>query len=154
MPDAPDHSKAYSEACSALRHYSNASLAVRSASVVQGLAILFPWAYALTQPQPKPFYAVALPLAGLVFTLLLYRFHLGYFRAAAFFYDAAAHIERKLFDEGCRPIAAYNLHHEELYKSAWSRFTILNAPFTLISVFFGAALITDVFMFVFHIKVA
>jgi hypothetical protein len=148
-----DQTKAYSEACNALRHYSNASLAVRSASIVQGLAIMFPWAYALTQPQPKAFYAFALPIAGLIFTALLYRFHLGYFRSTSFFYDAAGQMERKLFDEDCRPIAAYNLRHDEIYKSAWSRFTILNAPFTLIGLFFVAGLIADVIIFLFHIKV-
>jgi len=78
---------------------------------------------------------------------------LGYFRATAFFYDAAGQMERKLFDEDCRPIAAYNLRHDEIYKSAWSRFTTLNAPFTLIGVFFMAALVTDVAIFFFHIKV-
>jgi hypothetical protein len=149
-----DQTKAYSEACNTLRHYSNASLAVRSASIVQGLAILFPWAYALTQSQPKAFYALALPIAGLIFTALLYRFHLGYFRATSFFYDIAGQMERKLFDEDCRPIATYNLRHDEIYKSWWSRFTTLNAPFTLIGLFFVAALITDVAIFVFHIKVA
>ena len=77
MSNKTDHTKAYSEACNALRHYSNASLAVRSASIVQGLAILFPWAYALSQKEPKAFYAFALPIGGLIFTVLLYRFHLG-----------------------------------------------------------------------------
>ena len=154
MSSYTDNTKAYSEACNTLRHCSNASLAVRSASIVQGLAIMFPWAYALTQPQPKALYAFALPVAGLIFTTLLYRFHLGYFRTTAFFYDAAGQMERKLFDEDCRPIATYNLRHDEIYKGAWSRFTTLNAPFTLIGVFFVAALITDVAIFVFHIKIA
>jgi hypothetical protein len=149
MSNGVDQLKAYSEACNTLRHYSNASLAVRSASVVQGLAIMFPWAYALTKSHPRAFYAFALPIAGLLFTALLYRFHLGYFRATAFFYDVAARMEQKFFDEDCRPITAYNIWKAELYEGAWARFTILYAPFTLIGLLFVAALIADVVIFVY-----
>jgi hypothetical protein len=142
-----DQSKAYSEACNTLRHYSNASFGVRSASVVQGLSILVAWVVTLTKPTPKPLLAFGLPTAGLLFTLLLYRFHMGYFRASEFFYQYAAQIEQKLFDEDCRPITAYDARHGELYKSAWSRMTTLNAPFTLVAVLFFSALILDVLMF-------
>jgi hypothetical protein len=154
MSNKIDQTPAYAEACNALRHYSNASLAVRSASIVQGLAILFPWAYALSQAHPNVLYAFGLPFAGLVFTGLLYCFNFGYFRAVKFFYDQAAQMERKLFEEDCRPIAAYNLRHDELYKSTWSKFFILNAPFTLIGLLCIAALIADVLIFACHCKVA
>ncbi len=145
-----DQSDAYSEACNALRHYSNASFGVRSASVVQGLSILLAWVVVQTQPNPKPLLAFGLPIAGLVFTLLLYRFHKGYFRATEFFYRYAAQIEQKLFDEDCRPITAYDARHGELYKSAWSRMMTLNAPFTLVAALFLFALI-DVVVFAFKI---
>ena len=83
MVSEADHLKAYSEACNTLRHYSNASLTVRLASIVQGIAILGAWVVALTQ-KISPL-MIGFPIGGLIFTALLYRFHLGYFRAATFF---------------------------------------------------------------------
>jgi len=153
MSNNINQTTAYAEACNTLRHYSNASLAVRSASIVQGLAILFSWGYALNQSHPKAFYAFGLPFAGLLFTGLLFCFHFGYFRATGFFYDQAAQMERKFFEEGCRPIGAYNLRQKEFYRSASSKLFIRNAPFTLIGLLFIAALVTDVLIFVCHIKV-
>jgi hypothetical protein len=148
MPKEPDNLKAYSEACSTLRHYSNATFAIRSASIVQGLILLIPWANALTQPSPNLYYAFALPAAGLLFTMFLYRFHRGYFRATEFFYREAARMERELFDEGFRPFDAYDKRHAELYARWWSRAFTLNAPFMLIGAFFIVALTIDVFVFV------
>ncbi|MGA9770230.1 MAG: hypothetical protein WBV94_14410 [Blastocatellia bacterium] len=140
MSNATDNLKAYSEACNTLRHYSNASLTVRLASVVQGIAILGAWAYALTQ-KISPL-IIVFPIAGLIFTALLYRFHLGYLRATWFFYDAAAKIEERFFDEDCRPISAYNNKYEEMYATFWAKFFTLNAPFALIGTLFLLALVT------------
>jgi hypothetical protein len=139
-----DQLKAYSEACNALRHYSNASLTVRLASVVQGIAILGAWAFAITQ-KISPL-MIGFPAAGLLFTFLLYRFHLGYFRATVFFYDAAAKMEEKYFDEDCRPIAAYNRKHEEMYGNIWGRAFTLNAPFALIGTLFVLALLATIWV--------
>jgi hypothetical protein len=147
MANGTDQTKAYSEACNTLRHYSNASLAVRAGSVVQGLAMLLGWVTTLMQPLPRRLLVFGLPLAGLVFTALLYRFHLGYFRAAEFFYEAAAKMEKKFFDEDCRPMAAYDAKHQQLYRSVWARFFTLHAPFTLIAIFFAFALLVDVLLF-------
>ncbi len=133
------NAKAYSETCNTLRHYSNASLTVRVLSVVQGIAILAAWAYALTQ-KLSPF-TVVFPVAGLLFTVLLYRFHIGYFRATAFFYDKASQMEEKLFDSDYRPIAAYNEKHREIYGNIWGKLFTLNAPFALIGTLFVLALI-------------
>jgi hypothetical protein len=132
--------KAYSEACNTLRHYSNASLTVRLASVVQGIAILGAWAYALTQ-KISPL-MIVFPVAGLLFTTLLYRFHLGYFRATLFFYEAAAKMEAKFFDEDCRPVSAYNKKYDEMYATFWNKFVTTNAPFALIGTLFLLALLT------------
>jgi hypothetical protein len=152
MSNHADNTKAYAEACNTLRHYSNASLAVRSASVVQGLAILLPWAYGFTQGQPQEFYAFALPGAGVIFTGLLFLFHLSYFRATEFFYDAAAKMEQKLFHEDFRPIATYDAYHKRRYRNTWFRLITLDAPFTLIGVFFVSALILDSAKFFWHVK--
>ena len=140
MANDVDELKAYSEACNTLRHYSNASLTVRLASVVQGIAILVAWAVALTQKNSS--LMIGLPIAGLLFTALLYRFHLGYFRATGFFYDMALKMEEKFFSEDCRPIGAYHKKHKEMYENTWGRIFTLNAPFTLIGTLFVVALIT------------
>jgi hypothetical protein len=133
------HEKAYSEACNILRHYSNASLTVRVLSVAQGITILGAWTVALTQ---KIFpLMIIFPIAGLLFTLLLYRFHIGYFSATAFFYDKAAQMEEELFGSEFRPIDAYNKKHDELYGNLWGRLFTLNAPFALIAILFAIALV-------------
>jgi len=136
-----DNLKAYSETCGNLRHYSNASFAVRAASVLQGFAILIPWANAVTQKAPNTPYVLSLPIAGIFFTFLLYRFHRSYYRAAGFFYEQAARMERKLFDEGFWPMDAYTIHHEKLYSRLVSRLFTLDAPFVLIGTFFVAAFV-------------
>jgi hypothetical protein len=58
-------------------------------------------------------------------------------------------MEQKFFDEGCRPIWAYNKRHEELYASVFSKFFTLNAPFTLIGTLFTLALLADLVIYVF-----
>jgi hypothetical protein len=126
--------KAYSEACNTLRHYSNASLTVRLASIVQGIAILVAWAVALTRKIPLLMFG--LPIAGLLFTVLLFSFHLGYFRATQVFYEATAKMEEKFFSKDCRPIDAYNKTHKKLYGNIGTKFFILNAPFVLITILF------------------
>jgi hypothetical protein len=146
MENEIDQLKAYSEACNALRHYSNASLTVRLASVVQGIAILGAWAIALTQKMSP--LMIVFPVAGLLFTALLYRFHFGYYHATEFFYEVAAKMEEKFFDVDCRPIAAYHKRHGEIYDNIWGKVFTLNAPFTLIgSLFVLALLITLWVMF-------
>ena len=131
--------RAYTEACNTLRHYSNASLTVRLASIVQGIAILGAWALSFTQKMSA--LMIVFPIAGLLFTYLLYRFHFGYFRAANFFSEVAATMEKKFFDEDCRPMAAYNKEHEEMYGNIWGRMFTLNAPFALIGTLFVVALL-------------
>lgn len=129
-----DPLKAYTEACNAIRHYSNASLSVRLASIVQGIGLLAGWAVAVSQ-KAQVVMAI-LPVVGLLFTIFLYRFHMGYFSATEFFYRVAARMEEKYFEEGCRPFAAYDKRHDELYKSFAGRFLTLNAPFTLVGAVF------------------
>ena len=84
---------------------------------------------------------IVFPVAGLLFTGLLYRFHLGYFRATGFFYNIAAKIEEKFFEEDCRPIAMYNVEHEKVYGNIWGKTFTLNAPFALIGTLFVMALL-------------
>jgi hypothetical protein len=139
MVNETDQLTAYSEACNTLRHYSNASLTVRLASVAQGIAILGAWAIALTQKMSS--LMISFPIAGLLFTALLYRFHIGYFRATGFFYDVASRMEEKFFAEDCRPIGAYHKRHAEIYDNIWERVFTLNAPFTLIAILFVLALL-------------
>jgi hypothetical protein len=137
-----DPQKAYSEACTMLRHYSNASLTVRLASITQGFVILGAWGVALTQY--KVSLMIELPIAGLIFTTLLYSFHFGYYRATEFFYIYAAQMEEELFRENYRPIDAYNRKHEEIYNTFGKRIFILNAPFALVVILFGIALIISI----------
>ncbi len=122
--------KAYEETSNTIRHYSNASLTVRVMSVVQGVAILGAWVVAVNEKQL--FHQFTLPIFGLIFTFLLYRFHLGYFNATGFFYDLASKMEQELFDEGFRPINAYHTFHEKKYSGLLGKLFTLNAPFTLI----------------------
>lgn len=130
-----DYLLVYSEACSTLRHYSNSSLTVRITSIVQGIALLIAWAYVVFKD--KSGYTVAIPIAGFLFTWLLYRFHKGYFEATEIFYGSAANLERKLFDEDCRPHAKYLKLHQEKYSDKSNIFLTINAPFTLVgSLFF------------------
>jgi hypothetical protein len=149
MPNETDQTKAYSEACNALRHYSTASLGIRSASVVQGLLILLAWVNAQTQATPKPLILFALPIVGFVFAGLLFRFHMAYFRAAEFFYGEAAKMEQRFFDEDCRPISAYDKFHKEKYASFCSKFFTLNAPFTLICTLCTIAFLADLLIPIF-----
>jgi hypothetical protein len=136
-----DPLKAYTEACNALRHYSNASLSVRLASLVQGIALLAGWAVALSQK--ASLIVGLLPIVGLLFTYLLYQFHMGYFNATGFFYGMAAAMEKKFFDVECRPFAAYNEKHDELFGSFAGRFLSINAPFTLVGIVFVLVLIVS-----------
>ena len=144
MVSETEQLKAYAEACNTLRHYSNASLTVRLGSVVQGIAILGAWALTFTQRMSA--LMIVFPIAGLLFTALLYRFHLGYFRATSFFYEIAARMEEKFFDEDCRPIASYNKEHEEMYGNIWGRVFTLNAPFALIGTLFVVALLVTLWI--------
>lgn len=144
MPSEPDNLKAYSEACNTLRHYSGASLTVRLASVVQGVGILVAWAYAMSQKISA--LMVLFPFAGLIFTALLYRFHLGYFRATGFFYDTITKMEARLFDDEFRPMTAFHNEHAELYRTFFSRFFTLNAPFALVSTLFVFAIFTTLWV--------
>lgn len=133
--------RVYSEACITLRHYSNSSLTVRAASIVQGIALLIAWVS--VEFNHKSGYTIAIPIAGFLFTWLLYRFHKGYFEATEIFYESAANIEKKLFDEDCRPHAKYLSIHKEKYSDKSKIFFTINAPFTLVgSLFFCAFLIS------------
>ena len=154
-----DPTKAYSEACNCIRHYSTASFGVRVGSIVQGLTILYAWVSVLAPASPhvacgtNPQLAIVLfglPIAGLILTVLLYRFHNGYFTASEFFYKAAAKMEEALFDAEYRPIAGYDKEHDWSYRRAWKRQTVVNAPFMLVGTLFVAALIVDGFLMSIH----
>jgi hypothetical protein len=138
-----DQLKPYSEACNNIRHYSNSSLAVRLVSIVQGIAILGAWAFTFTQ-KISPL-MIVFPVAGLIFTVLLYRFHYGYYRATRFFYMLAAQIEKKFFEEDCQPIAIYREEREKIYRSPWEKILTVNAPFILIGTLFLLALIISAY---------
>jgi hypothetical protein len=137
-----DPTKPYTEACNTLRHYSTASLSVRAASVVQGIVLLSAWAVAFTAESSV--IEVLLPLIGLLFTVLLYRFHMGYFRASEVFSNMAARMEEKFFEEGCRPFGAYDQQHDRLYHSRKGKWLTLDAPFTFVGTMFGLALLVSV----------
>mgnify|MGYP003575409401 CR=1 FL=1 len=134
-----DPHKAYAEACSLLRHYSLASFSVRTASVVQGLVLLGFFITALKDDHSA--LALAIGLVGLLFTGLLYRFHMGYFGATGYFYELAAKMEAELFEPDFRPVSSYNEKHASIYSSLASRWFTLNAPFTLVGGLFVAALV-------------
>lgn len=137
--------KVYSEVCGTLRHYSNASLTVRVVSIVQGIGLLIAWAYVLSKAGPK--YSLAIPIAGFLFTALLYRFHMGYFRAIGFFYEQADKMERDLFEEPYRPFGTYENYHKNKYENFLGRFFTLNVPFTLIGFLFVIALVVNAWFY-------
>lgn len=145
MSEKIDQLKSYAEACNTLRHYSNASLTVRITSIVQGIALLIAWAYVLTRSESQYKYAVIIPIAGFLFTILLYRFHMGYFRATEVFYRVTAKIEEKFFDEDCRPHSMYQSLHKEMYNNFWGCFFTINVPFTLVGSLFCIALAISTF---------
>jgi hypothetical protein len=126
--------KVYSEICNIFRHYSNASLTVRVLLIVQGMALLIAWAYVITKSEPK--YALFFPICGFIFTWLLYRFHMGYFRTTIFFANQASNIEKELFEKMYRPITAFQEYHKGLFDNFYGKFFTLNAPFTLIGILF------------------
>lgn len=134
--------QAYEQACENMRHYSNASLTVRIISVGQGIALLSAWAFNVARTDV--FLQITLPIFGIIFTVLLFRFHKGYFRTTLVFYDIASKIEETLFEKDCRPMSAYKRHHEETYKSLASQYLTLHAPFTLIGIFCMLALIISI----------
>ena len=123
-----------------LRHYSSASLTVRLASVVQGIGILVAWAVALTQR--NFLLAVSLPVAGLLFTFFLHRFHLGYFQASKVFSKAAAKMEED-FSADFRPISAHSAWHDNNFQGIRGKLLGLNAPFALIGILFVCALVVS-----------
>ena len=145
-----DNAKAYSETCNILRHYSNASFIVRSGSIANGLVMLTLWVNAMNQPPINKAHALGLPIAGIFFTILLYRFHMGYFRATQFFYEEAVKMEKKLFDETFRPLTAYHIQHATWYRSFSARLFTLNAPFVLMGAFFAIALLLGIGGIVFN----
>lgn len=137
--------KAYEEACNMLRHYSNASLTVRLGAAFQGITLLGVWGVAFAQKNSQ--LMILLPATGLVITALLYRFHLGYFRATEFYYGVGEKMEQSLFNShDFRPITAYQQKHKELYRDIWARIFTLLAPFTLTGTLFAIALLCSLWM--------
>lgn len=133
--------KAYEETCNLLRHYSNSSLTVRLMSITQGIVLLGGWLMAINGRYE--FLLVALPIFGLLFTLFLYNFHLGYYKATEHMYSVASKMESTLFDDGFRPMTSYKLSHEMKYSSILTKLLILNAPFTLIGFSYICALVAS-----------
>ena len=136
---------AYQETCSIIRHYSNASFTVRLMAVVQGFTVLGAWAIIL-EKNVNFLLLIALPIIGLIFTLLFYKFHMGYFRATKYFYKYASNIEKELFDDGFRPIGDYDIYHDKIYNTFFNKLLTLNATFTFIGLAFAIALILTVIM--------
>ena len=144
MNETIDPLKAYTEACSTLRHYSNASFTVRVTSVTQGIILLTGWTSVITGDNSK--YAFLIPFAGLLFTGLLYQFNRGYFETTEDFYKLVADMEKKLFDdEDYKPFKKYQEIHEQKYGNRWSKILITNAPFTLIGTLFFIAFLFSIF---------
>jgi len=129
-----DATKSYSETCNTIRHYSNLSFSVRILSIVQGLTLVAAWI--LNYKDCNYLILFAIPFFGLLFTLLIYKFHMGYFDATGYFIKLAASMEETLFPENFRPFYSFKIYHDKKYKSRTSKFIILNAPFTLISILF------------------
>lgn len=119
--------KAYAEACNTIRHYSTCSFNVRALTIVQGVALL---SVGIVEYKELSFsLLLCLSLLGCFFTILLFNFHKGYFKAIGFFYDKASKMEEILFDKDFRPIQLYNNEHKKKYKTTYSQFSILYAPF-------------------------
>ncbi len=133
---------AYAETCNTIRHYSNASLTVRVMSVVQGMALLGVWAVNL--PKGEVATDVVVPLFGLLFTIFLFRFHIGYFKATEYFYKIATRMEKELFASDFRPFGEYDKCHTEWYATQFDRLTILHVPFTFIGLVCCCALLIGV----------
>jgi len=127
-----DNSKAYSEACNTLRHYSLLSFNVRNLTVIQGVILLGVWIGGYPTMGPKAL--VSISLLGCGFTYLLFRFYKGYYIATNFLYNAISKMEEKLFDEDFRPFLGYRNDHDIRYGIPFNRFSILYAPFLVIGI--------------------
>lgn len=138
-----DNIEAYKETCNTIRHYSNSSFNVRVLSIAQGLGLLTAWG--LSFEKGNLYILVSISIFGLLFTWLLFRFHMGYFYATTYFFKLASEMEDILFDEGFRPFNAYNKEHEKKYEGIMSKITVLNAPFALIGISFIVTLIISFF---------
>ena len=137
--------KLYAEACATLRHYSQASFTVRITSVIQGIVLLGVWCLAVARDVD---YVVGmLPPVGMLFTFLLQRFHMGYFRATEFFYGIAGRLEADFADSEHRPFDGYSRQHSIWFDSFAGRYFTLNAPFTLVYIMFAAAFVLSVIHF-------
>ena len=135
--------KLYSEGCNFVRHYSNCSLNVRNAALVQGLVLVSACGY-IFETLHNPLYLILAALFGLFLTLLLYNMHAGYVRAADTYADATAKVEQRLDPDGGGPVAAYERVREGRYRSTWFRFISIHATFTVITLPFLVFLVLGV----------
>ena len=137
--------KAYEQACNTIRHYSNLSFTTRTISIVQGLVLLGTWVVANNNTNCSKVVFIFISSFGVVFTLLLFFFHKGYWDALDFLYGYVSKIENNLFDLGFKPHYEYNKIHIKKYKGIWRRTLIIYAPFTLIGVLFVVLLIISIY---------
>ena len=127
----------YRETVSMVRHYSNASLAVRMVTIAQGIVILAAWSLAYA----KGDFLICMLLGslGLVFNLLLFRFHKAYYDAINEYGIVADQIETFTEPEA-RPISHFRVFRKKYKKSFLLRMTSINSAFTFTALAFVLAL--------------
>ncbi len=134
-----DNSKPYSEVCSMIRHYSNASLTVRTLCFVQGLAFLATWSIYFNLGNTM--LSWMLPVCGLFFTLMTFLFHNGYYTTTGEYYRIARQLEKELFtDKTYHPFHKFHEYHEKKFNQRMAKMFIINAPFSMIATAFAIAL--------------
>jgi len=136
------NSEFYTEGCNFVRHYSNCSLTVRALAVVQGLVLLSAWTYTfLTEPNPLCLFFVA--VFGLLFTLLLFGLHWGYYMACQEYSKYVIDLEELGNGESHQvgPVGTYEAVREPRFKPLWRKLATIHAPFTLIGVAFTLLII-------------
>jgi len=126
--------KTYTETCNTIRHYSNLSFSVRVLSLVQGLTIFATWL--VNYSKQDYLILISLPLFGLLFTWLIYKFHKGYYDSTGFFIERAIKIEESIANENLKTFTHFKPYHDKMYGSKGAKIITINAPFTFISIIF------------------
>lgn len=139
----------YSEGCNFIRHYSNSSLTVRIAALVQGLVLLSAWTFVLLNKPQEPEYLVFVSAFGLAFTGLLYLLHAGYLRATKEYTAAVIDIEGN--PNG--PVTVYEKKRKIIYGDEenktldgkfMKRLVTIHATFSLIGLAFSFCFLVSI----------
>lgn len=121
--------KAYQEACTFARHYSEASRSVRLLCVAQGIAVLTGAGYLARTAVYLP--AALASLFGCLLAIMLFYSHRGYLGSCSSFYKTAAKLETELgLQEG--PVTLFEADHAKRFRG-WRQYVTTEGPFVFIA---------------------